>query len=423
MKKYQLKSLIDVKRGASLAGEYYSSEGSLVRLTLGNFKEEGGFKFNTSKDNLYYTGPVKDEYILKKGDIITPLTEQVVGLLGATARIPESDKYVQSGDVALIKSISDELYEGYCYYLISSDVVRRQLSAAAQQTKIRHTSPEKIKSCQVFLPDVSTQKKISNLLDVIDKKISLNITINDNLVQQVSDIFNYWFTQFDFPNTSGKPYKSSGGKMIWNSIIKREIPESWSVATYDTICSYENGDRSENYPSSDDFVERGIPFINGGAINGNSIDTSSLQYISKEKYNSLRAGKVSKKDILLTLRGSLDKCIYSPFEISAIASALVILRAKQKIFSSYLYYSLKSQYFKQLCSNYNNGSVQTNLSVDVIKRFPCIIPSSDILQKFDNYASQIDNKLLNIFEENEQLLSLRSWLLPILMNGQATISD
>jgi len=183
MKKYALRDLIDVKRGMSLSGEFYATEGSRIRLTLGNFREEGGFKLNTSKEDLYFTGPVRDEFILKEGDIITPLTEQVVGLLGSTARIPESGKYVQSGDVALIKCTSDELVDGYCYYLISSKLVRRQLSVAAQQTKIRHTSPEKIMDCEVFIPEVKEQKKIAHILDCINRKIELNNKINDNLYQ------------------------------------------------------------------------------------------------------------------------------------------------------------------------------------------------------------------------------------------------
>ena len=133
MDKYILKDLINVKRGMSLSGEYYSTEGDLIRLTLGNFQEEGGFKINTSKDDLYFTGPVRDEFILAEGDIITPLTEQVVGLLGATARIPETATYIQSGDVALIKCISDKIDDGYCYYLISSDVVRRQLQVSPKR--------------------------------------------------------------------------------------------------------------------------------------------------------------------------------------------------------------------------------------------------------------------------------------------------
>jgi len=183
MKTYRLGDLIKVTRGMSLSGDYYSTAGEIIRLTLGNFKESGGFKNNTSKDNLFYTGPVKEEFILNEGDIITPLTEQVVGLLGSTARIPESDKYIQSGDIGLIKCISDDIDDSFCYYLISSDFVRRQLSAAAQQTKIRHTSPEKIMGCTVHIPDIIEQRKIGRFLENIDKKIEINNKINDNLHQ------------------------------------------------------------------------------------------------------------------------------------------------------------------------------------------------------------------------------------------------
>lgn len=423
MEKYVLKDLISVKRGMSLSGEYYSSEGDLIRLTLGNFQEEGGFKINTSKDDLYFTGPVKDEFILAEGDIITPLTEQVVGLLGATARIPESGKYIQSGDVALIKCISDKIDDGYCYYLISSDVVRKQLSAAAQQTKIRHTSPEKIMDCEVFIPEVKEQRKVAKLLDGINKKIELNNKINDNLLHQINDVFNYWFNQFDFPDSAGKPYKSSGGKLIYNSILKREIPEAWTVGSFGDICLYENGDRSSNYPGASDFKSSGIPFINGGAIEGYFVNSSSLQYITEEKYQSLRAGKANRNDILLTLRGSLEKCVYSPFDKAAIASALVIVRAKNDVPITYVYHSLVSDYFRQLCRNFNNGSVQANLSVDVISAFPCIIPDTTTLRRFAKYANAIDQRILQIYQENERLRGLRHWLLPMLMSGQATISD
>ena len=145
MKKYKLGEILDVKRGASLAGEYYSATGKYVRLTCGNFDYiNNTFKINTSKENLYYTGQVRDEFIMKKGDIITPLTEQAIGLLGSTAIIPEDDKYIQSQDIAKIICKEGLLYPMYAYYLISSKAVKMQLSAAAQQTKIRHTSPDKI---------------------------------------------------------------------------------------------------------------------------------------------------------------------------------------------------------------------------------------------------------------------------------------
>ena len=182
LKKYKLGELLDVKRGASLAGEYYATTGNYIRLTCGNFDyQNNSFKLNTSKDNLYYTGPVREEFIMKKGDIITPLTEQAIGLLGSTAIIPEDDKYIQSQDVAKIICNEDLLYPMFAYYLISSETVKKQLSAAAQQTKIRHTSPDKIKDCVVWIPDLKEQKHIASILSDLDKKISLNRAINQNL--------------------------------------------------------------------------------------------------------------------------------------------------------------------------------------------------------------------------------------------------
>ena len=136
MNKVKLGQILDVKRGASLSGEYYSEKGEKIRLTLGNFNYPGGgFKENTSKIDIFFNGEVKPEFILKKGDIITPLTEQVAGLLGETARIPEDDLYIQSGDIGLVIPDESKLDRSFTYYLISSPVVKKQLGAAAQQTK------------------------------------------------------------------------------------------------------------------------------------------------------------------------------------------------------------------------------------------------------------------------------------------------
>ena len=181
LKQYKLGELMEVSRGMSLSGEYYASEGNLLRLTLGNFDYHNNcFKDDKSKDNLYFNGSVKKEFVLNKDDIITPLTEQAIGLLGSTAKIPCSGKYIQSQDVALIKC-NEKLHPDFAFYLIPSKMVRNQLSAAAQQTKIRHTSPDKIKDCTVFIPEYSAQEKIGKLLSRIDEKISINRQINRNL--------------------------------------------------------------------------------------------------------------------------------------------------------------------------------------------------------------------------------------------------
>ena len=182
MKKYKLGELIEVSRGASLSGNYYATEGKYIRLTCGNFDYRNNcFKENNSKDNLFYIGNFKAEFLLEKGDLITPLTEQAIGLLGSTAWIPESEKYIQSQDIAKITCKEELLDKKFAYYLISSNMVKKQLNAAAQQTKIRHTSPNKIKDCIVWLPSLAEQKKIGQLLFEIDRKIELNRSINHNL--------------------------------------------------------------------------------------------------------------------------------------------------------------------------------------------------------------------------------------------------
>ena len=228
MKKYKLGELIEISRGASLSGECYATKGEYIRLTCGNFDYRNNcFKENTSKDNLYYVGEFKPEFLLEEGDIITPLTEQAIGLLGSTALIPESGKYIQSQDVAKVTCNEELLDKKYAFYLLSSDIVKQQLSAGAQQTKIRHTSPDKIKDCTVWIPNLDVQKRVGQLLSDIDAKIALNRAVNHNLEAMAKQLYDYWFVQFDFPDENGKPYKSSGGKMGWNEKLKRVIPQGW----------------------------------------------------------------------------------------------------------------------------------------------------------------------------------------------------
>lgn len=395
MKKYKLGELLDVKRGASVSGEYFSTEGNLIRLTLGNFDyQSNGFKENKSKDNIYYIGDVADEFILEKNDIITPLTEQALGLLGSTAKIPESGKYIQTQDTALVKVNPNLLYHGFAYYLLPTPIVKKQLSAGAQQTSIRHTSPDKIKDCSVYIPKLEDQKKIAKFLDNIEAKISLNRKANELLESLAKQLYDYWFVQFDFPNEEGKPYKSSGGKMVYNETLKREIPEGWEVLRADEFCRIQTGKEDANFASQDGIY----PFFT----------------CSRETYFCDMA-VFDSKAILLAGNGDFNVKHYSG-KFNAYQRTYVIEPNDTKYWGT-LYQSTAS--FINVLKSRSNGAIIKFITIaDVNGLVIFKQPNESVYKQLNLFFDKIEHNT----QETLRLTSLRDYLLPLLMNGQVKVS-
>ena len=428
MKKYKLGDLIEVTRGASLSGDFYAASGKYIRLTCGNFDYHNNcFKENTSKDNLYYTGEFRTEFLLDKGDLITPLTEQAIGLLGSTAWIPESGKYIQSQDIAKITCKEELLDKKFAYYLISSNMVKQQLGAAAQQTKIRHTSPDKIKDCTVWLPSLAEQKQIGQLLFDIDRKIEINRAINHNLEAMAKQLYDYWFVQFDFPDEEGKPYKSSGGKMKYCEELQIEIPDEWNVCRLSEFVSNNNtGDWGTDNPSENS--------IEIGCIRG--ADIIKLNNLPKRYIKSSnRAKLLSLWDVVIEVSGG------SPIQAtgrSAFITSGVIERNGGQITcsnfchafsfkdyreSAYFFYIWKMFYDNGIMFNYEgktsgikNFMTETFLANKWVKA-----PKGLIYKFFDTIKSVYAKIDANITESND-LIKQRDELLPLLMNGQASLN-
>ena len=425
LKKYKLGEILDVKRGASLVGEHFATEGKYVRLTCGNFDYNNNcFKENTSKDNIYYTGAVKQEFIMKEGDIITPLTEQAIGLLGSTATIPESNKYIQSQDVAKIICKEHLLIPQYAYYLISSKHVKKQLSAAAQQTKIRHTSPDKIKDCVVWIPDIDIQKPIGDLLSNIDHKIALNRRINAKLEQIAKRLYDYWFVQFDFPNEEGKPYKSSGGKMVWNEVLKREVPEGWEIVQLKSVIkqistglnprnNFVLGNGDIRYITVKNLTEKGI------------INFSNCDFIDKKAQELVHnRSQIEKGDILFASICPLGRCYLiqeRPTNWDINESVFSIRPNTDKITSEFLYSILRDAYYVKKMTQKATGSVFKGIRINDIEKIEIILPPQDIIKAFNAKTLSIFNYQLSIEKETAQLTALRDKLLPLLMNGQVEV--
>ena len=393
LKKYKIGDLVQVTRGASLGGEFYATQGNYVRLTCGNFDYRNNcFKENQSKDNIYYTGGFKEEFLLEKGDIITPLTEQAIGLLGSTARIPESGKYIQSQDIAKIDCNESLLDKDFAFYLISSACVKQQLSAAAQQTKIRHTSPDKIKECTVWIPSLDIQKRIGRILTDIDNKIAINRQINDNLEAMTKQLYDYWFVQFDFPNEDGKPYKSSGGAMVWNDKLKREIPQGWIASNYTDLFTIGNG---QTMPQNEGFIP---------AYGGNGI----VKMVEISNYPAC---------IIIGRVGANCGSIHYSKVPCWVSDNAISVCSKNDDWQPFLFYSLR---LYNLSKN-KGGSSQPLITHEALKHL--YFPMSE---KHINQFCHIVNELQDLIYSNQQeilkLTKLRDELLPLLMNGQATVN-
>lgn len=420
LKKYKLGELTQVTRGASLGGEYYATQGNYIRLTCGNFDYRNNcFKENQSKDNIYYVGDFKEEFLLDKGDIITPLTEQAIGLLGSTARIPESGKYIQSQDIAKIDCNESLLDKNFAFYLISSACVKQQLSAAAQQTKIRHTSPDKIKDCTVWIPSLDVQKRIGRILTDIDNKIAINRQINDNLEAMAKQLYDYWFVQFDFPNEDGKPYKSSGGAMVWNEKLKREIPTSFDVKSLSEIIEVKDGTHDSPKPQ-----DNGYFLLTSKHLTERGLDYTSAYKISKEDYESInKRSKVDTNDILFSMIGTIGNSYFvEETNINfAIKNMALFKTSAKRWFSEYLYLYLSSCDYKHYEGNSLSGSIQKFVSLRTLRDMP-ILYHEDIIKVFAKEVRNIITMMVNLRKENIELTKQRDELLPLLMNGQASVN-
>ena len=420
LKKYKLGEILDVTRGASLSGEFYAAEGEYVRLTCGNFDYQNNcFKENKAKDNLYYIGDFKPDFLMKEGDIITPLTEQAIGLLGSTAIIPESGKYIQSQDVAKIVCKEHLLDKDFAFYLISSNLVKQQLSAAAQQTKIRHTSPDKIKDCIVWIPELEEQKRIGKLLRTIDLKIELNRQLNHNLEAMAKQLYDYWFVQFDFPDENGKPYKSSGGKMVWDKRLKREIPLLWKAKIVEEVADVYNGATPStvnelNYGGDivwitpKDLSDQKQKFVYQGERN-----------ISQVGYDSCSTHLLPSNTILMSSRAPIGLLAIAKTELCT-NQGFKSFVSKSKNIATYLYYYL--QYHITQIEQLGTGTTFKEVSREDILKFPMLKPSDNVLDLWEEIVSALNDRQLEIQKENENLIKQRNELLPLLMNGQVSVN-
>ncbi len=222
-------------------------------------------------------------------------------------RIDESDtnKVCSTEYLPLVVNESKVDYQ-YCYYLLISDKITNYLCGQNTNTSGSHKriNPDNFLDINIILPGLAEQKRIGKLLSDIDHKIELNRAINQNLEAMAKQLYNYWFVQFDFPNEEGKPYKSSGGKMVWNEKLKREIPFGWHCGNLFEIAVFTNGLACQKFRPKDD--EASLPVIKIREMHdGISADTE------KVTPNIPESVKVYNGDVLFSWSASLEVMLWA----------------------------------------------------------------------------------------------------------------
>ena len=430
-KRYKLGELLRVKHGWAFKGEFFSDTGVQSILTPGNFYESGGFKANPSKDR-FYSGDYPKEYLCSKGDLVVAMTEQAAGLLGSTAIVPEDNRYLHNQRIGLI-SCNESLNKDFAYYLFMTQSVRQQISRSASGTKVKHTSPEKIYDVQVDIPKIQTQKNIAIFLSILDKKIQINNQINQELEAMAKTLYDYWFVQFDFPDQNGKPYKSSGGKMVYNPELKREIPEGWGVTTFSSwISDNKTGDWGKETSQGNYTLE--VDCIRGADINGlsgNGKTDMPTRFILEKNKNKL----LTDFDIVIEISGGsptqstgrivgISENVLNRFDLPLICSNFckAVSLKEQETFYNFVY-EWKNLYDNGVLFSWEGktSGIKNLLFDSFVTNYHIAQPPIDLMEQFFDYASSVDRKIQLLLKQNQELTQLRDWLLPMLMNGQVKV--
>ena len=369
---------------------------------LGTFQK----KINGSVFVEYSAGPK-----FRNGDTvvakITPCLEN--GKTAFVDILDESEVAFGSSEFIVLRQ-NKSSDKNFIYYLARSPLFRERAIGCMEGTSGRKRVNEgALKRQEILVPDLLTQQKIACVLSVLDDKIELNNKINDNLERMAKTLYDYWFVQFDFPDKNGKPYKSSGGEMVFNDVLKRKVPISWEVKRLYQIANITMGQSPSG--TSYNVDEKGMIFFQGSTDFGWRFPTNRIYTTEPTRFSF-------KDDILLSVRAPIGTMNISSCDC-CIGRGLAALNSKEG-YNSYLIYQMN--YFKKKFDYLNSvGTTFGSLTKDDLYNLQLIYPSNNILLKFDKIVSNFDKKIKINSTQNQQLNNLRDWLLPMLMNGQIKV--
>ena len=274
---------------------------------------------------------------------------------------------------------------------------------------------EAIENLNIYLHE--DHKKRAKLLSSLDAKIELNNRINNELEAMAKTLYDYWFVQFDFPDVNGKPYKSSGGKMVYNDAIQRKIPKGWEIKNLSSFAKTSSG--GTPLSTRNEYYDNGIiPWINSGEVN-NPYIVNCKNYITELGLRDSSAKIFPAKTILVAMYGATAGKVSLQMIDACTNQAICAVNTNSPLFTYYLKFALSDLY--DYLINLSSGSARDNLSQNKINELIFIIPNEVFIVEFNKIIDPVIEKIILHIKENQQLSQLRDWLLPMLMNGQVRV--
>ncbi len=336
----------------------------------------------------------------------------VIGHIGAYAGIVNwaTGKHFVTYN-GVICRIKKGINPRFGYYLLLHSKLQKRLRGSTQP----FVSYDLLYDVKVFLPNKIIQNNIASVLTDLDSKIELNNRINAELEAMAKTLYDYWFVQFDFPDKNGKPYKTNGGKMVWNEELKREIPEGWEVKPLSEITAVSNESVNPMDFPDKEFKYYSIPgFDESGTFN-------------IEKGIEIRSNKYSIKntDVLVSkLNPWFSRVIYATNDSDLISSTeFVVFRTENISIKNYMYMIARDASFVSFCTKSASGTSNSHKRVNptVMMRYQIVFDET-IATLFGNTIIGSIRMLAKNKIENQKLTELRDWLLPMLMNGQVKVN-
>jgi len=351
------------------------------------------------------------KYIVKENDIVYSRRGDVT----QKALIRKSEAGYFCGTGCLLLRPGKKFDARFLTYYLSIPKIQNWIVSQAIGATMPNLNTGILSSIPFHGPEKPEQQRVANVLSAIDKKIELNNRINAELEAMAKTLYDYWFVQFDFPDDSpqgqGKPYKTSGGKMVYNPTLKREIPEGWSDKTLSEIANITMGQSPEGSSYNDEGV--GTIFYQGSTDFGWLFPTT-------RQYTTAPSRMAKKGDILLSVRAPVGDMNIANTDC-CIGRGLAALNSKTGS-DGFLFYVMK--YFKQIFDRRNSeGTTFGSITKNDLHSLTLAYPTSDLLKKYDEIVTNYNKMIFERSLENRELIELRDWLLPMLMNGQVTVGE